>query len=69
MVMRYLAVNVVRYVRLGDPVRECSRQPSHYGTQVSQKAPIERRQCASWKSELPGTVVGEEGISVLEEGD
>ena len=67
--MRDLAVHVMRYVRLRDPVGECRRQPSHHGTQVSQKVPIICRQRASWEGELPRTVVWEEGIGVLKEGD
>jgi len=52
MVMRDLAMYVVRYVRLGDSMGESSRQPSHHGTQVSQKVSIVRRQCSSGKGEL-----------------
>ena len=69
MVMRDLAVYVMRNVRLGDPMGERCRQPSHNGAQVAQKVPVVRRQRASWEGELAGTVVREEGIGVLEEGD
>ena len=62
-----LTVDVMRYMRLRDPMGECGRQPSHDRTQVPQKTSIERCQCASWKGKLAGTVVGKEGISMLEE--
>lgn len=62
-------MNVMRYMRLGDSVRKRSRQPRHNGSQVSQKAPVVRRQCASWKGELPRTIVWEEGVGVLEKSD
>jgi len=48
---------------------ESSRQPSHHRTQIPQKAPIVRRQRASREGKLVRTVVWEEGIRVLEEGD
>jgi hypothetical protein len=69
MVMGDLAMDVVRHVGLGDTVGESSRQPSHHRTQISQKVPIVGRQCASGEGELARTVVWEEGIRVLEEGD
>jgi len=52
MVMWDLAVYVMRYVCLGNSMGKGCRQPSHHGTQVSQKVPIVRRQCASWEGEL-----------------
>lgn len=57
MVMWNLAMYVMGYVRLGDPVGERRGQPGHHGAQVSQKVPIVRRQRAPWKSEPARTVV------------
>ena len=69
MVVRDLAMNVMRYMGLRDSMGESSCQPSHHRTQIPQKAPIVRRQRASREGELVRTVVWEEGIGVLEEGD
>ena len=64
-----LAVDMMRYMRLRDPMGECGCQPSHDRTRVSQKISIERCQCTSWKGKLARTVVWKEGISMLEECD
>lgn len=67
--MRDLARNMVRNVRLGDTVRRARADPAHDAPQVPKERPVERRQRTARERELARTVVRQDGVRVLQEGD
>lgn len=67
--MGNLAANVMSNVRLGDTVSGASTNPSHKAAEITKQVTIERGESTTGEGELAGVVVGEKGVSVLEERD
>jgi len=69
MVVGNLAVNVVGDMSLRDTVRAGGGDPGHGGSEVTEEATIISGQGTTGESELAGTVMRKEGVSVLQESD
>ena len=69
MVMRDLAVDMVGNVSLRDPVGAGGGDPGHDRSEVTKEVTIVSRQGTTGESELVSTVVGEEGVGMLQESD
>lgn len=67
--MRNLARDVVKNVSLGDTVGSMSTNPGEERAEVSQGVTVKGSKSTTGKVELGSTVVGKEGIGVLEESD
>ena len=67
--MRDLARDVVYDMGLGDTMSGVSPNPSHELATVTQKATVEGSQSTTGERKLWGTVVRENGISMLQESD
>ena len=68
-VVGYFARNVVGNVGLRDAVGAGGSDPGHDGSEVTKEVTIVRRQGTTRESELVSTVVGEEGVGMLQESD
>ena len=68
-VMRDLARDVVEDVGLGDTVGRACTDPAEERTGTTEERAVERGQCAAGEGEGRGTVVREERVGVLQEGD
>lgn len=68
-VMGNLAANVVEDVGLGDTVSSSGTEPSSNWTKITEEATVECRESTTGESEFRSTVMGEERVGVLEEGD
>ena len=60
---------MVRYMRLRNTVSSNSTEPCTDRSEVTEQLTIERRKCATWECECGGTVVWQERVGVLQEGD
>lgn len=69
MVVRDLAVDVVEYMRLRDAVGGAGTDPAHEAAEVAEQVTIERGKRTAGEGELGGTVVRNNGVSVLKERD
>ena len=69
MIMRNLAGNMVQDVSLRDTIGCMGTDNSHGTSEVTQKAAVESSEGTASKGEFRSTVVGQEGIGVLQEGD
>lgn len=69
MVVRDLGRDMVRNVGLRDTVSEVRADPAHDAAAVAEEVAVERRKRTTGERELGGTVVGQERVGVLEEGD
>jgi len=69
MIMRNLAGNMVQDVSLRDTIGCMGTDSSHGTSEVTQKAAVESSEGTASKGEFRSTVVGQEGIGVLQEGD
>jgi hypothetical protein len=69
MVVRDLAVDVVGDVSLGYTMRAGGGDPGHDKSEVTKEVTIICRQGTTGESELASTIMGEEGIGVLQESD
>lgn len=69
MVVGNLAGDVVENVSLGDTVGGSSTNPTHDAAEIAKKVTVEGSQSAAREGELGCTVVGENGVGVLEERD
>ena len=69
MVMRDLAVNVVGNVSLRYTMCASCSDPGHDGTKVTKEVAIIGGQSTTGECELAGTIMREEGVSVLQERD
>ena len=68
-VMRDLARDMVENVCLRDSMGSMGADPAHNGTKVSEQAAVQSSEGTTLEVELLGTVMGKEGIGVLQEGD
>ena len=68
-VVRDLARDVVCDVRLGDAVRRPRAEPAPEAARAAEQIAVDGREGAAGEGEGAGAVVGEERVSVLEEGD
>lgn len=68
-IVRNLAVNVVKDVGLGDAVGGGSTDPAHDATAVTEQLAIQSCQSTTGERELGCTVVRKDGVGVLEERD
>ncbi len=64
-----LAINVVQHVRLRDTVSCTGSNPTHKAAEVSKQSAVQGGKRATGEGECASTVVREEGVSMLEEGD
>lgn len=69
MVVRNLAGDVVENVSLGDTVSSSGTDPTHDTAEIAKKVTVEGSQSTTGEGELGCTVVGENGVGVLEERD
>ena len=69
MVVGYLAADVMCDVGLRDAVSRMGTNPSHDLAAVTKKLAIKSSESSAGESELGGTVMGKNGVGVLEEGD
>ena len=69
MVVGNLAVNMVGDMSLRDTVRAGGGDPGHDGSEITEEVTIISGQGTTGKSELAGTVMRKEGVSVLQESD
>lgn len=69
MIMRNLARNVMKNVRLRNTICGVCADPGHDRATVSKKAAIQSGQGTTRECELRGAVMGEERVGMLEEGD
>ena len=67
--MRNLAGDVVQNMSLGNTVRRMSTDPAHEAAEVTQKAAVQSGKSSASEGELRSTVVREERVGVLQEGD
>ena len=67
--MGNLAANVVEDVGLGDTVGSSGTEPSSNWAKITEEATVECRESTTGESEFRSTVMGEEGVGVLEEGN
>jgi hypothetical protein len=68
-VVRNLAANVVDDVGLGDTVGSMSADPAHDAAAVTEQASVEGGQGSTLEGEFGSTVVGQERVGVLQEGN
>ena len=69
MVVRDLAAEMVGNVSLGDTVSGGSTEPCHEASTVTEELTVQSGKGTTGEVELGSTVVGEQGVSVLQEGD
>lgn len=69
MVMGDLAADVMEDVGLGDSVGSMGTNPSHDASAVTEQVSVKGGKSTTSESELGGTVMREEGVGVLQEGD
>ena len=69
MVVGDLAAKMVSDVGLGDTVSGGSTEPCHKASTVTEKLAVQSGKSTTGEVELGSTVVGEQGVSVLQEGD
>lgn len=67
--MRDLTTDMMQHMRLRNPVRSSRSDPPSNFTQPSKQLSIHRRERTTGERECTLTVVREEGVCVLEEGD
>jgi hypothetical protein len=65
--MRDLAGDVVQNVSFTNTMGDCRTQPRCDATQFTEELTVKRREGATGEGELGGTVVGKEGVGMLEE--
>jgi len=65
--MRDLAGDVVQDVSFTDTMGDCRTQPRWDATQITKELTVKRREGTTGEGELGGTVVGKEGVGMLEE--
>ena len=64
-----LAVDVMGNMRLRDTVGGACADPAHDAAAVTEEVAVKRRESTTGEGELGGTVVRQDGVGVLEEGD
>jgi hypothetical protein len=67
--MRDLARNMVSYMGFRDAMRHGRANPTHKRAEVAKQITIKRRQGTTRECELPGTIVWQQRIGMLQEGD
>ena len=68
-VMRNLAADMVEDVGFGDTVGNSGTDPSSDRAKITEEATVESRESTPGESEFRSTVVGEERVGMLEEGN
>ena len=68
-VVRDLAVDVVEDVSLRDAVGGGGTDPAHDAAEVTEEVAVKSGQGSTGEGELGGTVVGQQGVGVLQESD
>ena len=68
-VMRDLAGDMVQDMGLRNTVSSASTDPAHEASEVTKQTTVQSRQSTTRESELGSTVMGEERVGVLQEGD
>lgn len=67
--MRNLARNVMQDVGFRNTISGVWGNPSHNASTVAEKVAVQSGKGSSGKGELWGTVMGKEGVGMLQEGD
>jgi hypothetical protein len=62
-------VDVVGNVSLGDTMCACGSDPGHDRSEITKEITVIGRQGTTGEGELARTIMGEEGVGVLQEGD